>query len=865
MSKENELYTDIDGVLYDKSVKHLLVYPEGKNDCAYEVAESVTYIGDYAFYLCRSMKSIKLSDNTNSIGVYAFSSCSNLECITIPEKVVTINNRAFYDCTSLTSIVFLSPDTNIYDSSLTINSTATIYGYAGSTAEAYAEKYGRTFVSLSGASDFNEYIYRADSLLSDRLIDDEGKDISTLDHIIACDKSGSEILIAALEDKNISTKVAAWNTVKLLLDSIENPLASGEFVFSQKDLYIAKILSAFNESNTWNMSDAISVLNNERGDLPSAVSSCKNLLESHYGFVNIKELSKKDIANIGDELEKGYKKAYPEFTAVSKVFEYYSLIAESASTIDELINLLNSYLNIYMMSESKKDMLESMYKICPSYNKPLKEALHECSEIINMSIDEFVLKCIAKECMSSVTGVGIKALVDEAWNSVLDDVRIAHPSLAVIMAIYNASDYLCNTLFSTNKVISQYYEMICAYELRELAANVVENYVNTYNHTEKSAKRLLDSIDVLFEFIYNDMDTAIEFCNIADDTLYNDLGQIITGEDISKWDDVKEYGEKIKNKYALYDVDINVSWIYSLKNDYPVSGLFEKYQPLIKGIAKTVYDKEYIIACPVNVYIYNSNGDLAAFVENEEPRSLVNDIAIFVKSNAKTIKFLSDTQYRIVLNGYDTGTMDIKISEYSSGGTLGRNADFNDVELFSGSKHETITKIVQSEESEYIITNSNSLSQNADYDSLLCTQTTYNISVENGYICNNDTFAFSGKYHPGQRITIVGYKPNGYVLNGWSSNIKFKDLSDTTITFVMPSYDVVISPLLSPIIGDINKDNIVDNNDAIYLLYYTIFGEEGGYTVNQDCDFNGDGMIDNNDAIYLLYHTIFGGEYYPLS
>ncbi len=64
--------------------------------------------------------------------------------------------------------------------------------------------------------------------------------------------------------------------------------------------------------------------------------------------------------------------------------------------------------------------------------------------------------------------------------------------------------------------------------------------------------------------------------------------------------------------------------------------------------------------------------------------------------------------------------------------------------------------------------------------------------------------------------------------------------------------------------GDIDGDGVVDNNDAVYLLYAAIFGTEE-YPVSQECDYNHNGMIDEEDATYLLYHTLFGEEMYPLS
>ena len=70
---------------------------------------------------------------------------------------------------------------------------------------------------------------------------------------------------------------------------------------------------------------------------------------------------------------------------------------------------------------------------------------------------------------------------------------------------------------------------------------------------------------------------------------------------------------------------------------------------------------------------------------------------------------------------------------------------------------------------------------------------------------------------------------------------------------------VLTSEKLGVIIGDVNGDDSVDSDDAIYLLYYTLLPED--YPINQSGDFNGDGEVNSDDAIYLLYHTLLPDDY----
>ena len=68
------------------------------------ISNSVTAIGNYAFSDCNSLASITIPDGVTSIGAYAFNGCTGLTRITIPDGVTSIGAYAFKSCTGLTRI-----------------------------------------------------------------------------------------------------------------------------------------------------------------------------------------------------------------------------------------------------------------------------------------------------------------------------------------------------------------------------------------------------------------------------------------------------------------------------------------------------------------------------------------------------------------------------------------------------------------------------------------------------------------------------------------------------------------------------------------------------------------------------------------
>ena len=71
------------------------------------IPNSVTSIGDYAFFVCFSLNSITIPNSVTSIGSGAFRHC-RFTSITLPKSITSIGDYAFADCSSLDTITCLA-------------------------------------------------------------------------------------------------------------------------------------------------------------------------------------------------------------------------------------------------------------------------------------------------------------------------------------------------------------------------------------------------------------------------------------------------------------------------------------------------------------------------------------------------------------------------------------------------------------------------------------------------------------------------------------------------------------------------------------------------------------------------------------
>ena len=106
VSDNNENYTSVDGVLFNKDASELITYPAGKPNDTYEIPISVKSICYSAFLLCTSLTDVIIANGVTSIGHEAFSYCTSLTSVTIPDSVTSIGHYAFSDCESLKDIYY---------------------------------------------------------------------------------------------------------------------------------------------------------------------------------------------------------------------------------------------------------------------------------------------------------------------------------------------------------------------------------------------------------------------------------------------------------------------------------------------------------------------------------------------------------------------------------------------------------------------------------------------------------------------------------------------------------------------------------------------------------------------------------------
>ena len=97
---DNPYFTSVDGVLYSRDLTKLILYPNMRGE-RFAVPDSVTVIGENAFYKCKNLLEIKFPPHLREVEERAFFRCTGLTALGLPAGLETIGVDAFAFCDGL--------------------------------------------------------------------------------------------------------------------------------------------------------------------------------------------------------------------------------------------------------------------------------------------------------------------------------------------------------------------------------------------------------------------------------------------------------------------------------------------------------------------------------------------------------------------------------------------------------------------------------------------------------------------------------------------------------------------------------------------------------------------------------------------
>ena len=637
---------------------------------------------------------------------------------------------------------------------------------------------------------FNEYIYRANHLTDTAEV--EG---STMESGYINSDTPSEILIKELQKNGLNYTADAWRTVTRACDSASDASKIVDYAVEEKDIYEAIILNALESAAKYDVVDSINAdVIKETNELLKII---KNDLKVNYSIDIYDSTQNSTLTKEMRVRTKELAEEYYDKKNISKAADWlgdFEEVMGYLDTAEDFCEELTSYVNIRYMNDSMKSVLREMKKNCPSNNKALASALDDCVDILNASDSEFA-KQILEGGLKTVGTEAAKVGISKFWSKiVVAKIEKLCPRVVIIKAAYKTSKYLTNLVFNTDEITEKYYKMIAATELDSLIRNTYASLKNTYvkGKNVENAKAYLSTIDVMFNAIGSDCDSAYAYADSVDSANLIKICKFFGCN--SNASSLKASIESIKRENNSENEMILTGWVNYLPEDYPEE--YPHYTRLFEESNKRL--KEYQIHCPVDVYVYDSKNKLVASVINNIPSS--SGLSVMVDGDEKTLYLPEVEQYSISYIGNGTGVMDIEIAEFDKIGTVTRNVNFNNISLSAGVKYTSNENGKFAGDAEYHLADSKNQQQKADFDSYPQEKKEkHTITIEQGTIFNDETPLRVIEAYENQVLNISAYVPDDCELDKWkvtSGNIEIKDVSNVNTKIIVGSKDATITAVL---------------------------------------------------------------------
>lgn len=146
VDEENPAYCSVDGALFTKDMKTLVLYPvmngqwkeeQGISETkdTFDIPEGVENIGSFAFYKNTDLVHLTFPSTLKTIGDMSFFGCGSMWSIWLPEGLTSIGADAFSYCGSICPVMYIPSTIKHIDDYAFFSCTGISVMYMGSSSE----------------------------------------------------------------------------------------------------------------------------------------------------------------------------------------------------------------------------------------------------------------------------------------------------------------------------------------------------------------------------------------------------------------------------------------------------------------------------------------------------------------------------------------------------------------------------------------------------------------------------------------------------------------------------------------------------------------------------------------------------------
>ena len=684
------------------------------------IPDGTESIISYAFSGCTSLTSVTIPDSVKTIGQYAFAYCYYLRDYNIPAGA-TVGYRAFYQCgtispatkinisnTSYSCIVgekfYISGDIeyegNIGDITLTwtsgdgvklytpasvINSSA---NSASFSIEAEGIKEGTYTVTVSGggaSASCTVTVVKLDNKLSvtvepvggeyylidGKFYDSKLNAVSSLQYKVTVKNTLTQLYIGTITDEikeklkieNVSVNAGLSDYTNLLIDiaDITELKNIGTLEYNQSKSVTVDVTPTGTTIPKNVTLDVTATADNKPSVSESASISAKDKLYNPYATLNV-TVTPQSI----DYKDKKYSADKVDFT-VTVTNKIPTSFAGKASLIKQWADY---------------DIKVSEIEITPDDSKLLKWEGAK-TEKVNKTLR-------AGESYTFTASYKVNN-----WHKM--DKEIKSETVKFVFDASTSSNSLSTE--KTVTFINGDYDKKIEYEkksLRELIQEMMNEVLKC--GVLKPAERTSVYNILLAHLMVNDMDAATEAIDMAN-TVYELACYVDDVHDIG----YQEAGDAVIEAISAYADKKYKEDINTCLEDLRDNESFEKFMQWYVDEQRTADSKNKKVEsrCPVDVYVYDKNGnEVMAIIDNNVVKA-EDGIHAFVCEDDKIFYLPTDADYDIKIIATGNGTMDYIITEYNDDNKL-RKTVYEDIPLTVNETYNgTVTKHTMPDEESY--------------------------------------------------------------------------------------------------------------------------------------------------------------------